>query len=96
MVVDTLFGTPYETYIDRWDSHWWNDYVNLEGFAKFTIADEEGDYFSRVLMIEKLNDTALQNALNIAKEQVPRPPNNSSNNFINSNSFISPAFGLNH
>ena len=70
--------------------------MNLEGYAKFTVENEDDDYFSRVLMIEKLNDTALQNALNIAREQVPRLPNNASNNFINSSSFISPAFGLNH
>ena len=69
VVVDTLFGTLYETYKHRWDGWNQNDYVNLEGFAKFTIANEDGDYLSRILMIEKLNDTALQNALNIAENK---------------------------
>ena len=95
-VVDTLFGTPYETYKHRWDVWNQNDYVNLEGYAKFTVENEDDDYFSRVLMIEKLNDTALQNALNIAREQVSRLPNYSSNNFINARHFHGPAFGLNH
>jgi len=94
-VVDTLFGTPYQTYKHRMDVMNINNYVNLEGLAKWTIADENS-FYSRVIMIEKLNDTALQNALNIPREQVPRLPNNASNNFINSSSFISPAFGLNH
>ena len=93
-VVDTLFGTPYETYKHRYDQYFRDSYVSIEGFSKWTRADENNYY--RTVMIEKLNDTELQNALNIPREQVPRLPNNASNNFINISSFISPAFGLNH
>ena len=95
-VVDILFGTPYQTYKQRFDESFMDSYVSIEGFSKWTIADENSSYYSRVIMIEKLDDTELQNALNIAREQVSRLPNNASNNFINIRPFISPAFGLNH
>ena len=95
-VVDILFGTPYQTYKQRFDESFGDSYVSIEGFSKWTIADENSSYYSRVIMIEKLDDTELQNALNIAREQVSRLPNNASNNFINIRPFISPAFGLNH
>ena len=95
-VVDTLFGTPYETYKHRYDHSFRDSYVSIEGYSKFTRADENNNNYYRTVMIEKLNDTELQNALNIPREQVPRLPNNASNNFINISSFISPAFGLNH
>jgi len=95
-VVDTFLGVPYETYNIRWDDEWSeNDYVTLKGFAKFTIASESNNLYTRIIMIDKLNYSDLQNALNIAREQVSPLPNNASNNFINSSTFISPAFGLN-
>ena len=90
-VVDTLFGISYETYKNSLESGS-DEYVNIEGFVKAT----NDIYFSRILMIEKLNDTELQNALNIAREQVSHLPNHSSNNFINARHFHGPAFGLNH
>ena len=90
-VVDTLFGISYETYKNSLESGS-DEYVSIEGFVKAT----NDIYFSRILMIEKLNYTELQNALNIAREQVSRLPNHSSNNFINARHFHGPAFGLNH
>ena len=84
-VVDNFLGIPYKTYLQKFESYNQNNYVTIEGFAKFTIEN-----YGRIIMTRKLSSNELQNALNIAREKFPRQLKNTFNRHSNIRPMFSP------
>ena len=61
IVQDSLFENVYNAY--KHDYDWYYSYVNSEGYSKFELDNVNDAILSRVIMINKLNDIELENAL---------------------------------
>jgi hypothetical protein len=93
IVQDSLFENVYNAY--KHDYDWYHSYVNSEGYSKFEINNVNDAFPSRVIMINKLNDMELENAL--IKSETSRRQNNNVSNILDISRYpYSIGVNLNH